>query len=118
MVTDFSYGTHIAVTPFNVAALLTAADFCRVVAVMKECASIVLRSCFPEAETMVFLVSRCIEALSLTAEDDDDVGYLEGFKSIKTEDLKLIVESVSQRLMDRHDLLYRIIDTYLKVCAI
>lgn len=140
LVTDFCYGTHIAVTPFNVAALLTAAEllgmtetgaagdenlkqiteayFRRVVAVNKECASIVLRSCFPllpEAETTASLVSRCIEALNLTAGDDGDVGYLEGFKNVMIEDLKLIVESVSQRLTDRHDLLYRIIDTYLKV---
>ncbi|KAL8528827.1 hypothetical protein ACS0TY_006326 [Phlomoides rotata] len=140
LVTDFCYGTHIAVTPFNVAALLTAAEllamtaiggpghenlkqiteayFRRVVAVNKECASIVLRSCLPllpEAETTASLVSRCIEALNLTAaESDGDVGYLEGFKGVMIEDLKLIVESVSQRLTDRHDLLYRIIDTYLK----
>lgn len=135
LVTDFCYGTHVAVTPFNVAALRTAAEllgmtggenlqeiteayFRRVVAVNKECASIVLQSCFPllpEAEAAACLVSRCIEALSVTAESDGDASCLEGFKSVRIDDLKLILESVSQRLADCHDLLYRIIDIYLKV---
>ncbi|KAH6808314.1 hypothetical protein C2S51_029422 [Perilla frutescens var. frutescens] len=143
LVTDFCYGTHVAVTPFNVAALRTAAEllgmtaetggagegegenlqqiteayFCRIVGVNKECASIVLRSCFPllpEAETAASLVSRCIEALSLTAEADVDAGCLDGFKNVQIDDLKLILESVSQRLTDCHDFLYRIIDVYLK----
>ncbi|XP_057806772.1 BTB/POZ domain-containing protein At3g49900 [Salvia miltiorrhiza] len=139
-VTEFCYGTHVAVTPFNVAALRTAAEllgmtgtggaggenleeiteayFRRVVAVNKECASIVLQSCFPllpEAEVAACLVSRCIEALSLTAsEADGDGSCLEGFKNVRMDDLKLILESVSQRLTDCHDLLYRIIDIYLK----
>lgn len=142
LVTDFCYGTHIAVTPFNIAALRTAAEllgmtessgagageslqeiteayFCRVVAVNKECASIVLQSCFsllPEAETTASLVSRCIEALSVSAEaDDSDTGFLDGFKDVGVDDLKAVLESLSQRLTDCHDLVYRIIDIYLKV---
>lgn len=140
LVMDFCYGTHVAITPFNVAALRTAAEllgmteingpgdenlqqlteayFRSVVTVNKECASIVLGSCFsllPEAETAASLVSRCIEALSLTAEADGDISCLDDFKNLLTEDLKLILESVSQRLTDCHDLLYRIIDIYLKV---
>ncbi|KAK4410074.1 BTB/POZ domain-containing protein [Sesamum angolense] len=89
LVTDFCYGNHVAITPFNVAALRTAAEllgmtetggtageeslqqkteayFCCAVAVNKEYASIVLSSCFPllpEAETAAALVSRCIEAV-------------------------------------------------------
>ncbi|KAK6152795.1 hypothetical protein DH2020_012434 [Rehmannia glutinosa] len=139
MVTDFCYGTHVAITPFNLAALRTAADllgmteinghgdqnllqkteeyFRREVAVNEEYLSIVLRSCFsllPEAETTASLVSRCIEALSLTAGADGDMSWLDDVKSLLIEDLHLILESVSQRLTDCHDLLYRIIDVYLK----
>ncbi|XP_042015763.1 BTB/POZ domain-containing protein At3g49900-like [Salvia splendens] len=138
LVTEFCYGTHVSVTPFNVAALRTAAEllgmagtggddlkeiteayFRRVVAVNKECASIVLRSCFPllpESEAAAGLVSRCIEALSLTAsgDGDGDAKCLEGLRNVEISDLKLILESVSQRLADSHDFLYRIIDIYLK----
>ncbi|XP_042011832.1 BTB/POZ domain-containing protein At3g49900-like isoform X1 [Salvia splendens] len=136
LVTDFCYGTHVAVTPFNVAALRTAAEllgmegtcagdlkeiteayFRRVVAVNKECASMVLQSCLPllpESEVATGLVSRCIEALSLTASGDGDAKCLEGLKNVEISDLKLILESVSQRLADSHDFLYKIIDMYLK----
>lgn len=136
LVTDFCYGSHVSITPFNVAALRTAAElldmiggdenlqqkteayFRQAIAVNKEYTSIVLRTCFPllpEAETTASLVSRCIEALCLTAEADGDMSCLEEFKSVAFEDLQLILESVSQRLTDCHDLLYRIIDNYLKV---
>lgn len=135
LITDFCYGSYIAITPFNVAALRTAAElldmtevsgprdenlqqkteayFCRAVAVNKEYASIVFRSCFPllpEAETAAALVSRCIEALSLIGEGEclDDVTRL------RVEDLQLILESMSQRLTESHDLLYTITDLYIK----
>lgn len=135
LITDFCYGSYIAITPFNVAALRTAAElldmtevsgprdenlqqkteayFCRAVSVNKEYASIVLRSCFPlhpEAETAAALVSRCVEALSLIGEGEclDDVTRL------RVEDLQLILESMSQRLTESHDLLYTIIDHYIK----
>ncbi|OWM82101.1 hypothetical protein CDL15_Pgr001675 [Punica granatum] len=87
LVADFCYGAHIVVTPFNVAALRTAAEllemtdgngdggddlrlvtetsFRRFAAVNKEYIVILFRSCLdllPEAETMASLVSRCIEA--------------------------------------------------------
>ncbi|KAL9148113.1 hypothetical protein ABFS82_12G021000 [Erythranthe guttata] len=141
LVTDFCYGSHVAVTPFNVAAVRTAAEllgmtedgggppgeenlqqkteayFRQAIYVNKEYACIVLRSCFPllpEAETAAALVSRCVEALALTAESDGDMSCLEGFKSVAFDDLQVILESVSQRLTDCHDLLYRIIDIYLK----
>ncbi|KZV57017.1 BTB/POZ domain-containing protein-like [Dorcoceras hygrometricum] len=135
LVTDFSYGAHIAITPFNVAALRTAAEllemtevcgpwdenlrqkteayFCRVVAVDKEYASVVLRSCFPllpEAETAAALVSRCIEALSLIGEGE----WLGDVTRLRAEDLQLVLESMSQRCIESHDLLYTIIDLYIK----
>ncbi|KAK4426420.1 BTB/POZ domain-containing protein [Sesamum alatum] len=140
LVTDFCYGNHVAITPFNVAALRTAAEllgmtetggavgeenlqqkteayFRCAVAVNKEYASIVLRSCFPllpEAETVAALVSRCIEALSVAAGGDGEVSCLDDVKSVAVEDLQVVLESTSQRLTDCHDLLYRIIDIYLK----
>ncbi|KAI3462686.1 hypothetical protein Pfo_019349 [Paulownia fortunei] len=139
LVTDFCYGTHVDITPFNVAALRTAAEllgmteisgprdenlqqkteayFRHAVSVNEEYASIVLRSCFsllPEAETAASLVSRCIEELSLTAGADGGMSCLDDVKNLLIEDLQLILESVSQRLTDSHDLLYRIIDIYLK----
>ncbi|KAL0395833.1 UNVERIFIED_CONTAM: BTB/POZ domain-containing protein [Sesamum calycinum] len=140
LVTDFCYGNHVAITPFNVAALRTAAEllgmtetggtageeslqqkteayFCCAVAVNKEYASIVLRSCFPllpEAETAAALVSRCIEALSVAGGADGEVSCLDDVKSVPVEDLQVVLQSASQRLTDCHDLLYRIIDIYLK----
>ncbi|XP_073156842.1 BTB/POZ domain-containing protein At3g49900 [Henckelia pumila] len=135
LITDFCYGSYLAITPFNVAALRTAAEllemtevcgprdenlqqkteayFRRAVSVNKEYASIVLRSCFPllpEAETAAALVSRCIEALSSMGEEEclDDVTRL------RVEDLQLILESMSRRLTESHDVLYTIIDLYIK----
>ncbi|KAK4488443.1 hypothetical protein RD792_004207 [Penstemon davidsonii] len=139
LVTDFCYGTYVPITTFNVAALLTAAEllemtevnrplddnlqqitesyFCRAVAVNKDNASIVLQSSLmllPEAETTASLVSRCIQALSFMGEADGDVSFLDGVKRVDISDLQLILESTSQRLTNCHDLLYRIIDLYLK----
>ncbi|KAL3640337.1 hypothetical protein CASFOL_015305 [Castilleja foliolosa] len=139
MVTEFCYGAHIDITPTNVAALRTAAELLGMtetygrgdqnlqqiteeyfrceVAVNEEYLSTVLRSCFPllpEAETAAFLVSRCIVALSLTAGGDGDLSCLDGVKGLLIEDFQLILDSISQRLTDCHDLLYRIIDIFLK----
>ncbi|KAL3637705.1 hypothetical protein CASFOL_018153 [Castilleja foliolosa] len=139
VITEFCCGHHVEITPSNVAALRTAAELLGMtenygpgdqnlqqiteeyfrceVAVNEEYLSIVLRSCFqllPEAETAAFLVSRCIEALSLTAGDDGDLSCLDGVKGLLIEDFQLILESISQRLTDCHDLLYRIIDIFLK----
>ncbi|XP_075498613.1 BTB/POZ domain-containing protein At3g49900-like [Primulina tabacum] len=139
LVTDFCYGSYIAITPFNVAALRTVAEllemtevhgprdenlqqkteafFCRAVAVNKEYASIVLRSCFPllpEVEMTAALVSRCIEALSLIGEVDGEEACLDHVTRLHVEDLQLVLESMSQRLTESHDLLYRIIDLYIK----
>ncbi|XP_075482859.1 BTB/POZ domain-containing protein At3g49900 [Primulina tabacum] len=135
LITDFCNGSYISITPFNVAALRIAAEllemtevcgprdenlqqkteayFCRAVAVNKGYASIVLRSCFPllpEAEMTAALVSRCIEALSLIGEGE----CLDDVMSLRVEDLQLILESMSQRLTESHDLLYTIIDLYMK----
>lgn len=96
---------------------LTEAYFRRFVAVNKESATVVLQSCFSLLPEAAPLVSRCIEALSLTAEGDGDFRCLDGFKNVRIDDLKSVVESVSQRLTDCHDLVYRIVDIYLKVTS-
>lgn len=97
LVTEFCYGAHIVITPFNIAPLRIAAEllemteangtpddnlkqktetyFRRAVAVNEEYATIVLRSglsLLPEAETTACLVSRCIEALMLMHDADGD----------------------------------------------
>ncbi|KAL9461223.1 hypothetical protein AB3S75_004261 [Citrus x aurantiifolia] len=138
LVAEFCYGTRIAITPFNVAALRTAAEllqmteanrdgdenlkqltetfFRRIVTVNKEYALIVFRSSLPllpEAETTAFIVSRCIEALSLT---DEGYGVVEVFEEVVrlgAEDFKLVAESMNQRFTS-HDVLYEIVDLYLQ----
>ncbi|XVE87003.1 hypothetical protein DITRI_Ditri18aG0080800 [Diplodiscus trichospermus] len=139
LVADFCYGTHLLVTPFNVASLLLAAEllemteinkgdgdqnlkqmaesyFHRFVAVNREYATIVFKSCLsllPEAETMAFLVSRCMEVMNLTDDDDGVDSYFDDVISLRTEDFKIVAESMHQRF-EYHDLLYRIIDFYLE----
>ncbi|XWS41774.1 hypothetical protein CRYUN_Cryun17cG0112000 [Craigia yunnanensis] len=135
LVADFCYGTHLLITPFNVASLLLAAEllgmteakgdgeqnlkqmtesyFRRFVAVNGEYAAIVFRSCLallPEAETTAFLVSRCVEVMNLT---DGVDGYFDDVISLRAEDFKIVAESMHQRFQ-YHDLLYRIVDLYLE----
>lgn len=140
LVTNFCYGSHISITPFNVASLLIAAklldmsetrglrdeNLCQktenyfrlVVTVNLEYISIVLQSCFsllPEVETTACLVSRCIEALSSMGDVEAVTSCLHDVKKLCLEDFQLILKSTSQRLIECHDLLYVIIDLYLKV---
>lgn len=146
---DFCCGAHVVVTPFNVAALATAAAslemtagdgdggddlrlvtetyFRQYVAVNREYASILFRSCLellPEAETVARLVSRCVEAYGLMG-DAESVGGGDGvgdgfaacFDDVVTvgvDDFQVVVDSVHSRLTS-HDLLYRMVDVYLMV---
>ncbi|GLU13444.1 hypothetical protein SLE2022_300800 [Rubroshorea leprosula] len=138
LVADFCYGTGLALTPFNVAALRLAAEllqmtetagegdenlkqitesyFRRILAVNGEYASIVFKSCLallPEAETTGFLISRCVEALCLTEDGDGVECCLDDVLSLHAEDFKIVAESMNQRFA-RHDVLYRIVDFYLE----
>ncbi|XP_022774122.1 BTB/POZ domain-containing protein At3g49900-like [Durio zibethinus] len=138
LVADFCYGTHLLVTPFNVASLLLAAEllgmtetqgnedqnlkqmtdgyFRRFVAVNREYAAIVFRSCLvllPEAETTAFLVSRCMETMNLTDDGDGVVDFFDDVISLRAPDFKIVTESIQQRF-ECHDLLYRIVDFYLE----
>ncbi|KAK3016512.1 hypothetical protein RJ639_006835, partial [Escallonia herrerae] len=142
LVAELCYGIDVVVTPFNVAALRTAAEllemaakagadevgliqvteayFSRAVAANRDYASIVMRSCWPllpEAETKGSLVSRCIESLSLMVHGDGVVSCLDGVKTVCPEDFHVIAEAIYRRSSGSHDLLYRIVDLYLKECS-
>lgn len=140
LVADFCYGAPIVITPFNVAALRTAAEllemsetenntyeenlvyltekyFRRVVAVNRDYASVVFRSCLellPEAETMAYLGSRCLEAWSLEDEGENgDITCFEDFKCVEIENFMVLASSLNRRFKC-HDLIYNIALLYLK----
>ncbi|XP_009765086.1 BTB/POZ domain-containing protein At3g49900 [Nicotiana sylvestris] len=140
LIAEFCYDAHIVITPFNVAALRTAAEllemteannmaggenlaqkteayFRRVIAVNREYASIVLRSCvplLPECETMSSVLSRCIEALSLADDGNGVMRCLNDVKELRPVDFQLVVQSMNRWLSGSHDQLYRVVDLYLK----
>lgn len=139
LIADFCYGASLVMTPLNVAALRTASEllqmtetneddnddlrkitdayFCQVVTINREYALIVFRSCLcllPEAETAASLVSRCIEALSLTDEGYNIVNVFDDVVTLRAEDFEIVAQSLSLRLRE-HDVLYEIVDVYLKV---
>ncbi|KAJ8567342.1 hypothetical protein K7X08_019550 [Anisodus acutangulus] len=140
LIAEFCYDSHIVITPFNVAALRTAAEllemtdsnnmaggetlaqktetyFRRVIAVNREYASIVLRSCvslLPDCETTSSLLSRCIEALSLVDDGDGIMRCLNDVKELRPVDFQLIVKSMNRWLTGSHGQLYRVVDLYLK----
>ncbi|KAF3440822.1 hypothetical protein FNV43_RR19108 [Rhamnella rubrinervis] len=143
LVADFCYGARLVITPFNLAAIKTAAEllemtethgdgddnlvqitdsyFRQVVAVNPEYTSIVFRSCLallPEAETRAFLLSECVEALNLTEDDNDvdDVSGIEWFSDVvkvRPEDFHIAVEAIRCRFTN-HDVVYMIVDLYLR----
>lgn len=137
LVANFCYGAQIVITPFNVVALriasellqmtdvdgedlrhLTESYFSRVMVADQEYALIVFRSCLtllPEAETTAFMVSRCIEALTLTLEAYGGlVSLLDGVMTLRAEDFEIVVESMQLRFAS-HDVVYEMVDHYLKV---
>ncbi|KAL5753136.1 hypothetical protein ACOSQ2_023643 [Xanthoceras sorbifolium] len=136
LIADFCYGARIVITPFNVAALRTTADllqmtgtngddedlkqitdayFSRITTVNQEYALIVFRSCLnllPEAETTASLVSRCIEVLTLTQEGYG-INLFEDVTTLRADDFKIVAASMHLRFAS-HDVLYEIINLYLK----
>ncbi|PRQ48196.1 putative SKP1/BTB/POZ domain, NPH3 domain-containing protein [Rosa chinensis] len=137
LVADFCYGARLVITLFNVAALRTAAEllemtetnddddnnllhstdtyFSQVVAVNRDYASVVFRSCMPllpEAETVAFLVSRCIEALALSDDGDSRVDWLHEVITVCPEDFQIVAE-VIQRRYGSHDVVYKLVDLYI-----
>lgn len=137
-VARFSYVNDVSLTPFNVAALRTAAEllemteghggdslaelseayFRRAVSVNQEHASIVLGACLrllPEAEETAALASRCIEAMSMLEDGGDGVtDGLDDLTVLRAEDFQTIADSMHHRFVQNHDLLYGVVDLYLK----
>ncbi|OAY33631.1 BTB/POZ domain-containing protein At3g49900 isoform X2 [Manihot esculenta] len=136
LVADFCYGTNLVLTPFNVAALRTAAEllgmtgtkgkreenlrqitetyFRRVIAVNRELAQIVFGSCLrllPEAETTAFLLSRCMEALGDDGSEMDRV--VDDIIDLSADEFEVVAETMQYRLTS-HDVLYRVIDLYIQ----
>jgi hypothetical protein len=130
-VAEFCYGRKIQLKPTNVAAVITAAEllgmregdinlrdvaesfFERIVCVE---ALTVLRSClslFPEVETTSSIVSRCIETVILEDEDMDE-SVLDAVVGMEHRDFQTVVYPLSGRL-ENHDVLYKLVDLYLKV---
>ncbi|KAJ1377308.1 NPH3 domain [Sesbania bispinosa] len=126
-------------TPTNVAAIRTAAEllgmtaasgeyggeglshvaetyFRRVVGSSEEYASMVLRSCvplLPEAETTASLVSRCIEELVSGDGEERCVARLNDVVEMQPQDFETVTASINRRLRS-HDVLYQMVDLYLK----
>ncbi|KAG9135607.1 hypothetical protein Leryth_002347 [Lithospermum erythrorhizon] len=135
LVAEFCYGGHLVVTPLNIAPLRVASEllemteddenlsrktedyFRHVISLNREYATVVFRSTLsmlPEAEAMARVVSRCIVALSLMGDDNGVMKCLGEVKDFSPDDFELIAESLDQRLTDNHDILYKMIDHYLK----
>ncbi|XP_054810193.1 BTB/POZ domain-containing protein At3g49900 [Prosopis cineraria] len=139
-IADFCYGSEVQITPSNVAALRTATEllgmteargiddeenlgqvteayFRGVIAINQEYASMVLRSCLPllpEAETSAFLVSRCVEALILAEGGHiEDITCLDDVVAMHPQDFLVVAESMCRRFRNQ-DILYRLVDLYLK----
>ncbi|XP_019195017.1 PREDICTED: BTB/POZ domain-containing protein At3g49900 [Ipomoea nil] len=134
MLVEFCYDGDLVITPFNVAALRTAAElmemtcgeglvtkaenyFRRAVAIKPEYTLILLRSSLsllPVSETTACLASRCIEALWVMDEDHGVTSCMDDIKELKPKEFLVILESMNQRLSSSHDLLYKLVDLYLK----
>lgn len=139
LVGEFCYSKHVVITVFNVVALRTAAEslemtgnngdgehnlsqitesyFRHAISVNLEYATILFRSSLsllPEAEETAVLASRCLEALALMNGGDGNVSWVEEIKTVGAENFKSVADSMHRRFSQSHDLLYRIVDFYLK----
>ncbi|ONI02777.1 hypothetical protein PRUPE_6G221500 [Prunus persica] len=137
LVAEFCYGAHLVITLLNLAALRTAAEllemtesncdgddnllhltdtyFRQVVAVNRDYASVVFRSCLsllPEAETAAFLVSGCIEAFALSNDGDGGADWLNEVITVRPEDFQIVAEAI-QRSFGNHDVVYKLADLYI-----
>ncbi|XP_008237988.1 PREDICTED: BTB/POZ domain-containing protein At3g49900 [Prunus mume] len=137
LVAEFCYGAHLVITLLNLAALRTAAEllemtesncdgddnllhltdtyFRQVVAVNRDYASVVFRSCLsllPEAETAAFLLSGCIEAFALSIDGDGGADWLNEVITVCPEDFQIVAGAI-QRSFGNHDVVYKLVDLYL-----
>ncbi|CAJ1943001.1 unnamed protein product [Sphenostylis stenocarpa] len=128
-VAHFCYNAKVQMTPANVAVIrmasemlgMTAADglshvaemrFWEVVCNNPEQALTVLRSCMPllpEAETTASLVSRCIEALVSVHR----ITRLNEVNEMQPPHFQIVVESMGRRF-ENHDVVYKMVDSYLQ----
>ncbi|XP_020230415.1 BTB/POZ domain-containing protein At3g49900 [Cajanus cajan] len=128
-VAEFCYRRRVHLTARNVAAVRVAAEMLGMTLTVGESlrdvaesylervvgsdASRVLRSCvplLPEAETTASLASRCIEALVW---EGDDVTFLDVVVEMHPQDFQTVAYSLNRRLPN-HDVLYMMVDLYLK----
>ncbi|KAK7309151.1 hypothetical protein RJT34_05663 [Clitoria ternatea] len=127
---EFCYCRRVQLTAGNVVAVRTAAELLgmtgeenlRDVAeayferlVVGVDAPLVLRSCvalLPDSETTASLASRCIEAMVWEVNDVDD-GFLDVVLEIRPRDFVTVAYSLNRRLPN-HDVLYKMVDLYLK----
>lgn len=96
---------------------LTDTYFRQVVAVNRDYASVVFRSCLsllPEAETAAFLVSGCIEAFALSNDGDGGADWLNEVITVRPEDFQIVAEAI-QRSFGNHDVVYKLADLYIVV---
>ncbi|TKY55616.1 BTB/POZ domain-containing protein [Spatholobus suberectus] len=132
-VAEFCYNGKVQMTPANVAVIRTASEllgmtagdglshvaetrFREVVGTNQEYASTVLRSCLPllpEAETTASLVSRCVEALVSVNGNQCNVTRLNDVTEMQPRDFQTVAESIGRRF-ENHDVLYKMVDLYLK----
>ncbi|KAL2348311.1 hypothetical protein Fmac_002311 [Flemingia macrophylla] len=128
-VAGFCYSGRVHLTASNVAAVRVAAELlgmstegeslCDVAELYFERvigidALRVLRSCvilLPEAETTASLASRCIEALVW---EGYDVTFMDVVVAMELQHFQLLACSLNRRLPN-HDVLYNMVDLYLKV---
>ncbi|KAK7386367.1 hypothetical protein VNO78_26554 [Psophocarpus tetragonolobus] len=130
-VAQFCYNGKVQMTAANVAVIRTAGEllgmtagdglshvaetrFLEVVGTNQVQASTVLRSCMPllpEAETTACLVSRSIEAL--VSVHGVTVSGLNEVKEMQPRDFEIVAESMGRRF-ENHDVLYKMVDMYMK----
>lgn len=131
---------EVVITPFNVVPLRVAAEllemddvsdvernlrhitetyFSQAVTVNGEYANVVLHQCLgllPEAEETAFLASRCIESLAVIGcVHGVSNGLIDGIKSMTFDEFHLVANSMKGRFTRNHDLLYKVVDLFLKV---
>lgn len=96
---------------------LTDTYFRQVVAVNRDYASVVFRSCLsllPEAETAAFLLSGCIEAFALSNDGEGGADWLNEVITVCPDDFQIVAEAI-QRSFGNHDVVYKLVDLYLVV---
>ncbi|CAI0430474.1 unnamed protein product [Linum tenue] len=137
LVAEFCYGAHLAITPFNLASLRTAAEllgmtavdcrfhhnlaeltesyFDRVVAANRPLALIVLKASIrllPESETAAGLVTRCVESLDLDSGGDMN-DLADDILQLRAAEFLIVAESI-QCQIHCHDELYLLVDLYIR----